>query len=138
MNAFKQKTPIQIRFKDVDQMGHVNNANYITYFEYARMDYFRALMGNNQKIDWQNEGVIIAKVEMEYKHPIVLDDEIHCYTWVSKLGTKSFDMNCCIVKIENGKEIECASGMAILVCFNYTKQSSIPIPEKWKLKIQAV
>ena len=37
---FKHKTLIQIRFKDVDMMGHVNNANHLTYFELARVHYF--------------------------------------------------------------------------------------------------
>ena len=32
MTQFKQKTPVQIRFKDIDMMGHVNNANFIIFF----------------------------------------------------------------------------------------------------------
>jgi len=136
MEPFKSKSHIQLRFKDVDQMGHVNNANYITYFELARMEYFRALMLKEEKIDWKKDGVIVAKVEMNFKFPIVLDDEVYCYTWVSKVGTKSFDMTCSIVKMENGKEIECANGLGILVCFDYEKQTSIPIPENWKIKMK--
>ncbi len=49
---FKQKTAIQIRFKDIDMMGHVNNANYITYFELARLTYFDSLKDEGVKIDW--------------------------------------------------------------------------------------
>jgi acyl-CoA thioesterase FadM len=37
---FKHKLQIQIRYKDVDIQGHVNNANHITYFETARVNYF--------------------------------------------------------------------------------------------------
>ncbi|MGZ4155828.1 MAG: acyl-CoA thioesterase, partial [Bacteroidia bacterium] len=88
----KHKTPIQIRFKDIDKLGHVNNANHITYFELARVDYFDALASDNIKIDWVNEGVILAKIEMEYKQPILLEDKVFVYTWVSRMGSKSFDM----------------------------------------------
>jgi acyl-CoA thioester hydrolase len=63
MNPFRHKTPIQIRFKDVDRLGHVNNANHVTYFELARVEYFNELMGD-MKIDWENESLILAKIEM--------------------------------------------------------------------------
>jgi acyl-CoA thioester hydrolase len=133
MNPFKQKTPIQIRFKDIDKLGHVNNANHITYFELARVDYFDAIAGNNIKIDWENEGVILAKVEMEYKLPILLEDKVFAYTWVSRMGSKSFDMNCSIVRVVNGVEVEAAKGLAVIVCFNYKTNESIPIPEAWRM-----
>jgi len=135
MNPFKQKTPIQIRFKDIDRLGHVNNANHVTYFELARVDYFNALAGENIKIDWDNEGVILAKIEMEYKQPILLDDKVFAYTWVSKIGTRSFDMSCSLVRLINGVEVEAAKGLAIIVCFNYRTNQSMLIPETWKAKM---
>ena len=51
---FRHKTKIQIRFKDIDKLGHVNNANHITYFELARVDYFDALADEGVKIEWIN------------------------------------------------------------------------------------
>jgi acyl-CoA thioester hydrolase len=135
MNPYKHKTPIQIRFKDIDKLGHVNNANHVTYFELARVDYFDALATDGIKIDWVNEGVILAKIEMEYKQPILLEDKVFVYTWVSKMGTKSFDMSCSIVKLENEVEVELAKGLAIIVCFNYKTNQTILIPEKWKTKM---
>ncbi len=131
----KHKIQIQIRFKDVDKLGHVNNANHITYFELARVDYFNALMGEDIKIDWQKESLILAKIEMEYKLPILLDDKVFVYTWVSNIGTKSFNMECSIVKEINGVEIEVAKGLAIIVCFNYETNKTIEVPEQWKNKM---
>ena len=136
MNPIKQKTPIQIRFKDIDRLGHVNNANHVTYFELARVDYFNALSGDDIKIDWDNEGVILAKIEIEYKQPILLEDKVFVYTWVSRIGSKSFDMNCSIVRMVNGAEVEAAKGLAIIVCFNYRTNQSILIPETWKAKMK--
>jgi acyl-CoA thioester hydrolase len=131
---YKHKTPIQIRFKDVDRLGHVNNANHVTYFELARVDYFNTLMGD-VKIDWESESLILAKIEMEYKLPILLEDKIFAYTWVSRIGSKSFDMSCSIVKVVNGGEVEAAKGLAIIVCFNYKTNQSILVPESWKKKM---
>ena len=134
----KQKTPIQIRFKDIDKLGHVNHANHITYFELARMDYFDHFAGNDFVIDWDNEGVILAKVEMEYKQPILLSDKVLAYTWISRIGSKSFDMVCSIVCIKNDVETEAARGVATLVCFSYKNNTSIPVPELWKEKIKTL
>jgi len=131
----KHKTKIQIRFKDLDSLGHVNNANYLSYFELARVEYFKAAMGV-KTIDWKTEGVILAKIEMNFKIPMLLNDEISIYTWTSRFGTKSFDMNCSIVKNENGQEIEIAMGMTVLVCINYKTMTTIAIPPLWKQKIQ--
>ena len=132
MTPFKSKTQIQIRFKDIDKLGHVNNANHITYFELARLDYFNELTSKEIKIDWENEGIILAKVEMEYKQPILLEDRVYVYTWVSKIGSRSFDMNCSIVREVDGVEMEAAKGVAVIVCFNYKTNKTIPIPETWK------
>ncbi len=132
---FKQKTAIQIRFKDIDMMGHVNNANYITYFELARLTYFEALKDEGVKIDWVNAGVILAKIEMEYKQPILLEDKAFVYTWVSRIGSKSFDMACSIVRVVNGVEVEAAKGLAVIVCFNYKTNETIAIPDIWKQKM---
>jgi len=135
MNPYKHKTQIQIRFKDIDKLGHVNNANHITYFELARVEYFDAIAHEGIKIDWVNEGVILAKVEMEYKQPILLEDKLYVYTWVERMGSKSFDMACSIVRVVNGVEMETAKGLAVIVCFNYSTNQSIAIPEKWRAKM---
>ncbi|MBI2269061.1 MAG: acyl-CoA thioesterase [Bacteroidetes bacterium] len=130
------RTQIQLRFKDLDKLGHVNNANYLTYFELARVNFFKAVMGT-KTIDWSTEGIIMAKVELTFKQPILLEDEVFVYVWVSRFGTKSFDMNCSIVKSENGQETEVATGMTVLVCINYKTNQTIEIPPLWKQKMEA-
>lgn len=126
------ETPIQIRFVDIDQLGHVNNALYLTYLEIARIPYFDQLVG---KIDWLTQGFILAKVEIDYKIPIYLKDSIKVKVWCSKIGTKSFDLAYSVLKIENGIEIEVASAKTVLVCFDFTKSTSALVPEDWKMKM---
>jgi len=128
----KHRTPIQIRFKDVDKMGHVNNANHATYFELARMKYFDDVV--DTKIDWTKQGVILARVEIDYKIPILLEDKITVLSKCSRLGTKSFDITHSIIKTQNGKEIETATGKSVVVCFDYEKNETINIPDEWKKK----
>jgi len=134
MKGFKHKTPIQIRFKDVDALGHVNNANHFTYIESARVKYFDDVAGQN--MEWSKKGVILANAKVDYKLPILFKDKIFVYTKCSRMGNKSFDLSYSIIKEENGKEIIVAEVSTVLVCYDYEKGGSIPMPAEWKKKIE--
>ncbi len=131
----KHKTSIQIRFKDIDKLGHVNNANHFTYFELARIQYFNDVVGRN--IDWDNDGMILANAKIDYKLPIYLQDQVFVYTYCTNIGTKSFELSYDIVRIaRNGTEEVLATGSTVLVCFDYSKNQTVPVPEDWKQKMK--
>lgn len=133
-NDFIHATPIQLRFKDVDRQGHVNNANHITYFETASVNYFIDVLGKN--IDWDATGVLLAHTELDYLEPIFLEDEIIVFTKVSKLGTKSFEVENVIVKKIDDKLTQCATGKSVFVCYDYHQKKSIQIPIEWRNKFE--
>lgn len=126
---FKHKLQIQIRYKDVDVQGHVNNANHITYFETARVKYFNDLLIKN---DWNKTGMILAKTEIDYSEPLFMDDECFCYTKITSFGTKSFEISNIITKKVGKEEILCAHGKSVIVCFNYEIKQTVEIPSAWK------
>ncbi|MBI4932059.1 MAG: acyl-CoA thioesterase [Bacteroidetes bacterium] len=135
MEGFKHKTPIQIRFKDVDMMGHVNNANHFTYLEIARAKYFDDVVA--EEVNWSKEGIILAKLLCNYKMPILFKDKVFVYTKCAKIGNKSFELDYKIIKEENSKEIILAEASSVQVCFDYEKKENILMPEKWRKKIEA-
>lgn len=129
LSSYVHKFKIQIRFKDIDKLGHVNNANHLTYCETGRVEYFKDVFKN--KIDWVKAGMILAKAEITYKHPILLEDDLYCYTRVTRFGTKSFDIdNILISKTNNGNQL-CAIGKFTLVCMNYETKETIAVPTEW-------
>jgi len=134
-NQFKHCTRIQVRYKDVDKQGHVNNANHLTYFETARIRYFKDVF--RTKIDWDKTGVILAHSEINYRIPILLEDDIYCYTRITKVGTKSFEINSILTKKENETETECANGKSVLVAFDYEEQKTVEVPDLWRERIKA-
>ena len=79
---------VHVRFSDLDVLGHVNNSVYLTYFESARVYYFKHLLGTDW--DWTKDSVVLVKNEVEYIRPILLHDvpEIEVYT--KHIGTKSY------------------------------------------------
>ena len=127
--TFKHRCQIQVRYKDVDKQGHVNNAVHLTYFETARSDYFRKVL--RQKNNWTKTGIILAATSITYKRPILLEDDLFCYTKVSRFGTKSFDIEH-ILTIETPTGLELAAfGKSTMVCFDYETNKTIEAPKEW-------
>jgi len=138
---FKHKFPIQVRFVDIDKLGHVNNAVYLSYFETARVAYFDEVVG--ERVDWNKTGMILAKSVVDYKRPVFVNDKLFIYSSVSKLGNKSFEISDVLVKERfdklSGTKTEEVAAFATftIVCFNYETQSTIEIPGEWRERLEA-
>jgi acyl-CoA thioester hydrolase len=130
----KHKATIQIRFADTDMLGHVNNANYLTYMELARMSYFTEVV--NDAVDWNKEGVILAKSIIDYRRPILLEDHLQVHICIDQISSKSFNFSYKFVVTKQEEEITYAEGSTIMVCFDYQLNKSIVMPEKWKERIK--
>lgn len=130
----KVTSDIQIRFSDVDAMGHVNNAVYLNYFEYARMQYFDAILGTDW--DWWNQGILLANNNVDYLHPLLLNDKARIDTYCSKIGNKSFVLEYNLYVTNNGNQILYTKGSSTLVCFDYEKKETILVPEIFKNKMK--
>ncbi|MBM3170640.1 MAG: acyl-CoA thioesterase [Bacteroidetes bacterium] len=130
---FRHKAYIQIRFCDTDMLGHVNNANYLSYMEMARVSYFNEVM---PKLDWSGQGIILAKAEISYKAPLFLEDRLVVHTGVEQISGKSFMMRYRFMKSTESGEMLAAEGSTLMVCYNYCENHSIPVPEFWKKAIE--
>jgi acyl-CoA thioester hydrolase len=117
---------IQVRFSDCDMMGHVNNAIYLSYFEMARIHYFRQLLGDNW--DWRANGVLLRKNEVEYLLPVLLHEKPDLYVRTLEIGTKSFTLS---YELRVGDELRTV-GKSVLVCFDQNAHQSIPLSDEWK------
>ena len=117
---------IQIRFADIDVMGHVNNAVYLSYFEYTRVYYFEKLVG--KKWDWKNNGTILIKNEVEYLKPILLGDKPKIEMFIGKIGNKSFTFHY-EIRV-NG--ILYTKALSIMVSYNQFNKKTIQIPDQMK------
>lgn len=130
----KHRTPITIRFRDLDAMNHVNNAVFITYVEQGRIGYFRKVIGRNH--DWSKFGTLLAHTSIDYLHPILLDDELYCDVEIVKIGEKSIDVHFELVVVSDEGSKLCAKGKNVLVCFDNAKMSTALVPEQWRKKVE--
>lgn len=127
---YKHKTPIDVRYMDIDALNHVNNARYLNYLEESRLSYCRDvfMFDNNLK----KLGFVVANINIDFKLPIRFGDSITIYTRVTKIGSKSvvFDSSICIEK--EGMSTEAAFAKQVLVTIDTTTQKSIAITPELK------
>jgi acyl-CoA thioester hydrolase len=117
---------IQVRFSDIDVMGHVNNAVYLSYFEMARVIFFSELLG--EQWDWKKDGVLLRKNEIEYIKPLLLHEQPEIFIYTNKIGNKSFELG---YELKVLDEIR-TTGSSVLVSFDSTKMITTELPQKLK------
>ncbi|WP_295768669.1 thioesterase family protein [uncultured Mucilaginibacter sp.] len=122
---YKFKAPIPIRFSDIDAYGNVSNTIYLTFFEIARLSYWKEIA----QWDFNSCGVILGRSEVNYLKPIKVDDQIACYLRTSRIGNSSFDVMYVLVKINaDGEEEICTTGKSVCISYDYANLKSVPIP----------
>ena len=126
--------PIDVRYGDLDPQGHVNNAAIITYLEHARVAYIRHL-GLWDGKSFLEIGFILARVELDYKMPILLTDQVEVGVRVSRLGNKSLDMEYLVREMSTGQVF--ADGKTVQVAYDYQQGTTIRLRESWREVIQA-
>lgn len=124
-NLFKFKYPLQLRWNDMDALGHVNNAIFITYFEVARGHYMlHACPG----WDWHKHMFLIGNVNVDFKKELLLSAQ-NTQVWMhtSKIGTKSFVLEYAVVSEKNGETIIHATGSTTQIMFDMKSRTTIEV-----------
>lgn len=125
--------PVQIRFNDVDMAHHVHNAIYLHWFELARMALLQRFIPKGH--DWRAQGLILARNEVDYRMPVLLNDTIEASTWCDHIGHTSFDLRYAITRSSGERTGICAEGRSVLVCYDYTNSRPLPLPAAWRERL---
>jgi acyl-CoA thioester hydrolase len=135
VEGFRHVTPITVRFRDIDAMGHVNNAVFFTYMETARVEYVRhQILGEAQVRSFTDAlGLILAKISCEFKSPIYYGQQVEVGTRVTEMRNSSFLID---QRIEADGQLA-ASAEAVVVHYDYQAGKSVRIPDEVRLRIQA-
>lgn len=126
-NAYK--TRIQVRFRDVDLMGHVNNAVFFTYFEMGRTAFHRDHA--SKVIDRDSSSFILAHASCDYMKPIVLGTDLILHMATRNFRTKSFQYVYSLTDAAD-ESIQYAKGESVQVCYDYTKNTSTEITPEFR------
>ncbi|APP79884.1 acyl-CoA thioesterase [Xanthomonas hortorum pv. vitians] len=80
------RIPISVRWRDMDSMGHVNNAKYISYLEEARVRWMLGVEGVSMT---DRIAPVVAATNVNYKRPLVWPNDILVELFVERLGSSS-------------------------------------------------
>lgn len=125
-------TDIQMRFRDIDGMGHVNNAVYLSYIELARTQFYMH-QANKRSLD--EIDFILAHVEIDFESQAVWGDQIQVAVWPSKIGNSSFTLSYEVQEKQSGRVF--ARARSVLVSYDYENKKSKPIPSHFRKLLEA-
>jgi acyl-CoA thioester hydrolase len=133
MDGFRHVYPINVRFKDIDALGHVNNAVVFTYIETARVPYIAALGIRSTELSINDISFIVAHINCDFRRPIFYGQKVEVGTRVTNAGRSS-------MRLEHRIEADgnlAAEGYCILVHYDYRSDRSIPLSAEVLAKIEA-
>ena len=87
--TYRHVMPVQIRFSDVDQYGHMNNSSYFSIYDLAKTSYMRDVFGDK---NWRDLGIVVANINADFLAPVFFSDDLYIETTVIHLGHKSFTL----------------------------------------------
>ena len=126
--------PMEVRFRDLDVLGHVNNAVVLTYLEQARLRWWQDHLQGRR---FQEHGFLIARIEIDYRKPILMHDSVRIELRCGQIGTSSFSLAFKVLREADG--VVLAEGHSVQVMLDFKSERPCAVPPEtlaW-LKAQA-
>lgn len=117
--------PVEVRFRDVDMFGHVNNAAYLTYIESARVAYYAHLTGLNDPREFD---MTVARAEVDFLKPAFYGQTLHVYTRAGRIGNKSWTLEHELRDSQTGEVV--ARGSTVIVHYDHATRKSKVLPSE--------
>ena len=129
--TFHHHQPIQIRFNDIDLLGHLNNALYFQFMDLAKVSYFKQFTGD--RYDWSKIGLVVAHIDVDFIAPTYINDHIEVLTAVASISNKSLVLSQRVVEVTTG-EVKCVAN-TVMVNFDPASNRSVPISDEWRKRL---
>ena len=93
-SGFTFSVPVSVRFSETDMYGHLNNTVTFSYFEYARIEYFKHI---GLMSDWLNPTgtklPVVADLQCDYLKQVFFDEMIEIFVKANTVGNSSVDIH---------------------------------------------
>ena len=127
---FRHRTTLEVRFRDIDAFGHVNNAVFFSYVEQARIRYLLDVLDSETTFD--RMPLILARVELDYRSPIFYGEAVAVGTRIDRVGRTSFGMSHRMTAGDDERLV--GEVRSVLVTYDYAAASPMPVPDAWRTK----
>jgi acyl-CoA thioester hydrolase len=92
----------RVEWRDIDSVGHVNNAVYLSYIEDCGIQAVAAHGWPISRMNAEGFGVVARQHRIEYEQPAALDDELEVITWFSEPHETTTVRHTIIVRLADG------------------------------------
>jgi acyl-CoA thioester hydrolase len=124
--------PIEVRFRDLDALGHVNNAVYLTYLESARIAYWLHV---TRRSGLDALDMILARVEIDYRSPLSYGEAVDVTVRCASMRRSSFVLEFAARERSAGRLV--AEARKVLVHYDYAGSRSLPLPPELRGLLRA-
>jgi len=128
MADYSFTTEVDVRFQDLDAMGHVNNAVYATLLEEARLAYFREVLD----VPLHEVESVLASLELDFRRPVQSPGPVTVAVRVPELGRSSVPMD---YEVRTDDAVA-AEGHTVQVSVDAETGESRPVPDAWREQIR--
>jgi acyl-CoA thioester hydrolase len=124
----------RVRFGDLDAMQHMNNVEYLRFFETARIDYLMGVAPSHHPGSRSQFGFIFAECHIAYRSPAHFGEEVRTWIWPSELRRSSIRLEFVMRSESDGRLL--AEGYGVLVGYDYAAEEARPVPDELRQRLE--
>ena len=124
----------RVRFGDLDAMQHLNNVEFLRFFETARIEYIRTLFPQHSPDRSQEFGFIFAECHIAYRAPGRYGDDVRTYCWISELRRSALRID--FEMVVDARDEKLAEGYGWLVGYDYVAGKAQPLPDDLRERLE--
>lgn len=124
---FRHRFPVQIRFTDIDMLGHLNNSIYLQFMDMGKVAYFTSVNGG--PVDWSQAMVVVVNINCDFLAQTHIHEELDVLTRTEAIGEKSLTLSQQVVNRHTG-QVKC-SATTVMAGVDASLTSSAPIRPEW-------
>lgn len=128
LDKFCHRTDVQIRFNDIDILGHLNNTVYFSFFDTGKAWFFESIMKG--RMNWKRVESVIANIDCAYVSPVFFGDKLEVLTRCMAVHEKSFRLQQVLIEKNTGQVK--AAAESVMVSFNPDTNMSQELPDAWR------
>ncbi len=128
-SRFSVVAPVEVRWRDIDALGHVNNAVYFTYFEIARTRYYEKVFGaaGIEDIDF-----LLASIRCDFLRPVGYGERLEVGIRIPWVGRTSYGFEYeAWTPGHDGPGSTVARAESVQVRFDVRRNEKLPITDEW-------
>lgn len=130
LKDFRCCIDVQLRFNDIDILGHLNNTVYFSLYDLAKARYMEA--ANEGAVNWQRVESVIANIDCAYIEQIHFGDKIRIFTRCIHMGEKSFTLQQMMVDEHDHVKSMCQT---VMVSYDPDRRQAVPVTETWRRNV---